>query len=263
MKDEITLKVSEQDFNISFIPTGLTALDGVLGGGIPTRKIVEFAGAWSIGKSSLGYQLLTAAQKDKRPTLLIDAERAYTPQYGALMGIDNDSLDLYRAQTAEEYLDMIFFWLTGNKEMGIKKHKGGVIVVDAVGALLPREESEKPSEGKTIGAQSRLIGSFCRKIVPVLDDNDAALIFLNHTFNPISPFPVASQSSGGKKLEYARSVWIVMSKNKGKKSSSDGTLKSIPTCFEVRKNKIVSNQGLEIEMDFIPSKGFVDGVIHT
>lgn len=255
------MKASELDTTLKIIPTGFSGIDGLLGGGLPQGKILECAGSWSVGKSTLAYQMIAAAQKQSRPCLLIDAERAYSNDYGVLMGIDTKELEMFRARTAEEYLDYIVDWIEGNKEAGIKAHKKGLVVIDAIGALLPKEEREKCAEARTIGLQARLIGSFCRKIIPILDDTQTALVILNHTFIPLGQMGIAS--SGGKKLEYARSVWLLLSRKYGTPAKKDTTGKKmiIPMQIEVRKNKIVSNEGTKIDLDLISGAGFLcDGV---
>jgi len=251
------MKAEEMKESFNVIATGFGGIDGLFGGGLPTRKIVEVAGSWSVGKSTLAYQIIGVAQKQGKPCLLLDAERAYTKEYGAALGIDNSQLDVFRARTAEEYLDHVFEWIEGDKEKKIKGHKGGLVIIDAIGALLPREEAEKTSESRSIGLQARIIGSFCRKIVPVLDDNDTCLLILNHTFVPLGQMSIAS--SGGKKLEYARSAWLILSGAYGKpiKRSADGLKTLIPMQIEVKKNKLVSNAGLKIQLDLVQGAGFV------
>lgn len=251
------MKADQMTEERTITPTGFASIDSLFGGGIVHGKILEIAGSWSVGKSTLAYQIIGAAQKQNRPCLLLDAERAYTKEYGAALGVDNSQLDVFRARTAEEYLAHIFDWIEGNKETKMKGHKGGLVVIDAIGALLPREEAEKTSESRSIGLQARIIGSFCRKIVPVLDDNDIALLILNHTFIPLGQMGIAS--SGGKKLEFARSAWLIMSGAYGKpiKRSADGLKTLIPMQLEVRKNKIKSNAGTKIQLDLIQGAGFI------
>lgn len=245
------MKASDLEEKNGLIATGFPAIDGLFGGGLPCGKGIEIAGSWSVGKSTLAYQIIGAAQKQGRNCLLLDAERAYTNSYGSLLGVQTDKLDLFRAKTAEEYLDHIFEWCE------VKKNRGGLVVIDAIGALLPREEAEKTSESRSIGLQARIIGSFCRKIVPVLDDNEICLLILNHTFIPLGQMGVAS--SGGKKLEYFRSAWLILSGAYGKpvKRSADGLKTLIPMQLEVRKNKLQSNMGTKIQLDLVQGAGFV------
>lgn len=245
------MKASELGESFDVIPTPFKEVNDVLGGGLATRKITEIAGSWSVGKSTFAYQLIANAQKQGRPCLLLDAERALTKEYGQSLGIDLEKLDYLRAKTAEEYLDYCIEW------METKKNSSGLVVMDAIGALLPKEEQEKTSESRSIGLQARIIGSFCRKIVPILDDNDISLLILNHTFIPMGQMGVAS--SGGKKLEYARSVWLILSVAYGKpvKRSADGLKTLIPMQLEIKKNKLVANVGTKIQLELVQGAGFV------
>lgn len=245
------MKASDLDTTLKVIPTGFPGVDSLIGGGLPQGKILEIAGSWSVGKSTLAYQMISVAQKQGRPCLLIDAERAYTQLYGSSVGVDNLQLEIFRARTAEEYLDQIIEWCE------VKKNKGGVIVIDAIGALLPKEELEKTAEAKTIGVQARLLGAFARKIIPLIDDAQIALVALNHTFIPLGQMGIAS--SGGAKWAYARSVWFVLSRKYGApaKRDAEGKKTLISMTLEVKKNKVVSNEGTKIDLELISGAGFV------
>lgn len=250
------MKASELKENKSIIKTPFEGVNNLVGGGIPCGKITELAGSWSVGKSTMAYQIIAAAQAQGRSCLLSDAERALTNSYVSSLGVDVNKLDLFRARTAEEYLDNLIEWAEE------KKNKGGLIVIDAVGSLLPKEEMEKTSEAKTIGVQARLLGAFARKIIPIIDDNNIALLALNHTFIPLGQMGIAS--SGGAKWAYARSVWFVLSRKYGApaKRDAEGKKTLIPMMIEVKKNKVVSNEGTKIDLDLVAGQGFVgDSVI--
>lgn len=249
------MKADELEDSKDFIVTPFKEVNQKLGGGLPLGKISEVAGSWSVGKSTFAYQCIGAAQKQGKPCLLLDAERAYTKQYGESLGIDNTTLDIFRAKTAEEYLDHAIEW------METKKNRGGLVVCDAIGALLPREEAEKTSESKSIGLQARLLGAFSRKLTAVLDDQNIAFLALNHTFIPLGQMGIAS--SGGKKWEYARAVWFILSGAYGKpvKRSTDGLKTLIPMVLEIKKNKLVANMGTKIPLDLIQGSGFVGDTV--
>jgi len=104
------MKGNDLEDNKGFVATPFAAVNTALGGGIAVGKITEVAGSWSVGKSTFAYQVIGAAQKQNRPCLLLDAERAYSKDYGAALGIDNAQLDIFRAKTAEEYLDHSIEW---------------------------------------------------------------------------------------------------------------------------------------------------------
>lgn len=257
------MKASDLDTTIKVIRTGFGGVDAALGGGLPLGKAVEVAGSWSVGKSTFAYQAIAAAQKQGYQCLLIDAERAYSQEYGATLGIDNLSLEIVRARNAEEYLDFIVEWIEGDKAKGLKPHKKSLVIIDAIGQLLPREEQEKTADSRVIGLQARLLGSFSRKMVSILDDNEVCLLALNHTFIPLGQMGIAS--SGGKKWEYFRSVWLVLSRKYGAPTKKDSTGKKtlIPMEMVVKKNKIVSNEGTKIDMDLVAGAGFVGETVEA
>ena len=242
------MKAEALDTTIEYIKTPFREVNDVLGG-LALGRISEVAGSWSVGKSTFAYQCIAAAQAQGIPCLLLDAERAYTKEYGEQMGINNSKLDIFRAKTAEEYLDHCIEW--------IEKNTRSLVVMDAIGSLLPKEEAEKTSEGRSIGIQARLLGSFSRKIVPLLDDNKVAFLALNHTFIPLGQMGVAS--SGGKKWEFVRSVWLILSGAYGKpvKRSVDGLKTLIPMQIEIKKDKLTSKMGTKIILELIQGSGFV------
>ncbi len=249
------MKGSDLEDNKGFVATPFAAVNAALGGGIPVGKITEVAGSWSVGKSTFAYQVIAAAQKQGRPCLLLDAERAYTKQYGESLGVDNSQLDVFRAKTAEEYLDHSIEW------MEMKKNRGGLAICDAIGALLPKEEAEKTAEGRSIGLQARLLGSYARKLTSILDDNEIAFLALNHTFIPLGQMGIAS--SGGKKWEYSRAVWMILSGAYGQpiKKDASGLKTLIPMRLEIKKNKLVANMGLKIDLSLIQGAGFVGDTV--
>lgn len=226
-----TMKASENPYKkIDWIPTGFGKLDHILGGGVPQRRITEISGLWGVGKSTLALQIVASAQKEGRDCLWCDSEFSFTEEYATALGVDCEQLDLIVERFAETTLDYIEEWADS--------HKNAVIVLDSVGALLPREEAQKTAEGKTIGLQARLIASFCRKVVPILTINNNALIVLNHNVAEIMPQGGAKiKTSGGAKLEYAKSIWLML-RNANKQVMKGDQQIGMIIQAETRKNKL-------------------------
>lgn len=244
------MKASESTSDkFDVIPTGFVELDKILGiGGIATKKITEISGIWSVGKSTLALQIVAQAQKQKLHALYCDSEFSFSADYATSLGVDCENLELIQEQYAEATLDALEAWAT--------KYKNGVIILDSIGALLPREEAEKGSEGRSIGLQARLVGSFMRRIVPILVLKNHALILLNHNFTDIQTGRL--KTSGGEKLSYAKSVWITLKRSYGKpaKRSGDGTKTILFIEAECRKNKLAPSEGMKGELEMTPGKGF-------
>jgi len=140
-----------------------------------------------------------------------------------------------------------------------EKEKNGVMVVDAVGALLGRAEAEKEIEGSTIGIQSKMIAKFCRVLTPYLDKNNHSLIMVNHIYTDMGTG--ASKSSGGQKLDYHKglALWLKNAFGKAPKRSADGT-KTIKFVEAEIKNKAKYSgafDGRKVILELVPKKGFV------
>ncbi len=228
-----------------WITTGMSKLDAILGGGVPTKRITEISGPFGVGKTTLALTIAGQAQKQGYTILWCDQEWAWEPKYATLLGVDVKKTFLIQERLAETALDDI--------EEFANKHKKVLIILDAVGALLPRQEAEKGSGEKVIGGQAKLIATFCRKIVPMLAINNNALIVLNHEF--IDLLSGRLMTSGGAKLAYHKSIWLKLRKANKKIMQSDQQIGDI-TIAEVRKHKLAGTQRQEAELHLLFGKGF-------
>lgn len=240
------MKASNSPYKIiEWIPTGFSSLDTILGGGIPSRKITEISGVFSMGKSTLGLQIIAQAQKMKKDCLWADSEFSFSENYATKLGVNCDLLDLIQSRYAEESLDAIEDWA--------ETHKNFIIVLDSVGGLLPRQEAEKSAEGKTIGGQAKLIATFCRKIIPILAINNGALVVLNHQFTDLMSGKL--KTSGGAKLEYAKSIWLMLRVGNRKLMQGDKQV-GLEIIAEIRKNKLAATQKQSAVLSMIFGEGF-------
>ncbi len=236
---------AEMDTKVEWIPTGLSSLDKILGGGVPTKRITEISGPYSVGKTTLALTVVAQAQALKYKTLWVDQEWSWEGEYAQDLGVDLNKTFLIQERFAEIALDMVEAWADENKN--------GLIVIDAIGALLPRQEAEKSNEGKTIGGQAGLVAKFCRKIVPLLAINNIALIVLNHEFTDIMSGRI--MTSGGRKLEYHKAVWLKL--RKLSKNISQGEQKIGEYIeAEIRKHKLVGTVRQTCELSLLFGKGF-------
>lgn len=249
------MKASESTLDqFDVIPSGFPELDTALGcNGFPTKKITEISGRYSMGKSTLALQVVAQAQKEKRKCLYADSELSYSNLYAKELGVDTEKLELIQqTEFAEELLNGIEAWARENKD--------GLIVLDSIGGLLPREEAEKGSEGRSIGLQARLIGSFSRRIVPLITTRNHAFIILNHEFTDIGTGRL--KTSGGEKLSYAKSIWFTLKRTFGKSPKRTGTgLKTLLNIeAEIRKNKMAPTEGTKVQLIMEPGHGFTTEV---
>lgn len=240
-------KANESPYrNLEIIPTGFSKLDTLIGlGGIPTRKISEISGKFSVGKTTLALSLITSAQKKGMPCLYADTELAFEEAYAKSLGVDITKLDLSQAQYAEETLEEIEGWCKGHKE--------GLVILDSIGGLLSRDEAEKETGARVIGGQAKLVATFSRKLVPIIAANNIALVVLNHVFMDVMSGNL--MSSGGWKLSYHKSLEIRLSKTKNVLKSGEKVIGRVISA-KVMKNKLGGIPENEVDLHMIYGQGF-------
>lgn len=240
------MKANESPYRkIEWLKTGFPNLDLILGGGIPSRKITEISGVFSVGKSTLALHCVAEAQRCKMDALWCDSEFSFDEAYAESLGVDCAKLDLIQGRYAEENLDGIEEWAD--------KHKDALIVLDSIGGLLPRAEMEKDASGKVIGSQAKLISTFCRKITPILAINNTGLIVCNHQFTDLMSGKL--KTSGGEKLAYAKSIWLMLRAANKRIMEGENQVGQVIEA-EIRKNKVASTMRQKCELEMIFGKGF-------
>lgn len=237
---------AQLDSGLSYIPTGVSQYDNMLGGGIALGKVTVISGQPSMGKSTLAYSTIAEAQKMGITPVLYDVEYAYDSEYAKSVGVDPENLYVIRAEFAEEGLDMAL-------EV-IKKGDCKLIVIDSVGALLPRAAAEKSIGEKTIGGQASLMAQFIRRAVPLLATRDVGLVCLTHEFTDIMTTKV--MPSGGAKLMYHASVHIRLKQKFGAVLKSGDKKIGKVIIAEVKKNKLNASESREAEAQFIYGEAF-------
>lgn len=231
--------------DLTWIPTGFSKLNDILGGGVATRKITEISGVFSVGKSTLALQIIAQAQMLGMECLYADTEYGYDALYATKLGVEVPSLDLLTERHAEGILDAIEGW--------ISERKNALVVLDSVGGLLPRAEAEKNAEGKVIGGQAKLIATFCRKVVPLLAIQNVALLVLNHQFTDLMSGKL--KTSGGAKLEYHKSIWLMLRKANKRIMKGEQQVGDVIEA-EIRKNKLAPTLKQTCELNLLYGEGF-------
>ncbi len=242
----MTITFADSIEEVDVIESGLF-IDKLTGiGGIPRGVITELFGDEGIGKSSVCLQLIANAQRKGLRCLFADVEWSYAPSYATTLGVDNKKLGLIRERVAETTLDAI--------EEAVESGKWDLVVLDSVGGILPRAEAEKGAEGKTIGGQAGLMAKFCRKVVPLLQIHNVALVVINHAFIDIMSGKLLT--SGGKKLSYHKSLSIRLKQKQGVSVKQGDRKVGKVVIGEVRKNKMAATEGLELDGTLVFGSGF-------
>ena len=179
------------------IETGMPALDGMLGGGVPRLAVTELFGYQSSGKTYISQRIIAHAQTLGNKCAFIDAEFSYDPIWSANIGIDTEKLIVARPQTGEKALDILLSLC----EQGVD-----LIVLDSIAALLPTAEAQEGMEHQSIGLQARMMNQLFRKL-PQANIN-TAIILINQIRAGIGGYITRDALPGGKGQEFFSRIMV-------------------------------------------------------
>src|SRR6201986_1328550 len=185
---------------LEVIPTGSIALDVALGlGGLPRGRVVEIYGPESSGKTTVALHAVANAQKAGGIVAFIDAEHALDPDYAKALGVDTDALLVSQPDSGEQALEIA--------DMLIRSGALDLIVVDSVGAPVPRPGSEGGGGASHVGLQARLMSQALRKMTGALNNSGTTMIFINQLREKIGVmFGSPETTTGGRGLKFYASV---------------------------------------------------------
>lgn len=180
------------------IPTGSIALDRALSGGWARGRIIEIYGGTSVGKTTIALHAIAEAQKAGLKCVFIDAEQGFDGVYARDLGIDLDQLIFSQPDNGEAALNIA--------ETLVRTGSIGLIVIDSVAALTPREEIEGEIGDKFMGLMARMMSQAMRKLTAIIKKTNTTVIFLNQTRDKIGVFfGDPTTTTGGHGLKFAAS----------------------------------------------------------
>ena len=197
------MKLGDQpQYDVQVIPSGSVALDHALGiGGYPRGRIIEIYGPESSGKTTLAIHAIAQAQKQGGIAAMIDAEHAFDRTYAKALGVDLDTLLIYKPDNVEQALEIA--------DNLIRSGAIDIIVIDSVAALTPKAEIEGEMGDNKVGLQARLMSQALRKLTANISKTNTCCIFINQLREKIGVmFGNPETTTGGNALKFYASVRI-------------------------------------------------------
>jgi recombination protein RecA len=188
--------------DIEVIPTGIISLDKALGvGGLPKGRVIEVFGPEASGKTTLTLSIIAQAPAAGGTAAFVDAEHAFDPSYGKIIGVNLDDLLISQPDTGEQALDIV--------ETLVRSNAVDLIVVDSVAALVPRSEIEGEMGDTHIALQARLMSQALRKLTAAISKSKTCVVFINQIREKIGVmFGSPETTPGGRALKFYSSVRI-------------------------------------------------------
>lgn len=188
--------------------TGSLSLDAELGGGLTVGRIITVAGEFSDGKTAVVAKAVAEYQKafPHKEVLWVDAEGVWERNWSSTLGIDVDNVYVMQPDYAQQAFDFINDAIDENV---------GLVVIDSIAALVPKEEAEKGMEDWQMGLQARINKKFLRKAQSALhaykasDEADVppTIIAINQLYASMSMYG-GQKEGGGDGLNYYASIKI-------------------------------------------------------
>jgi len=188
--------------DVEVIPTGIISLDKALGvGGLPKGRVIEVFGPEASGKTTLTLSIIAQAQAAGGTAAFVDAEHAFDPTYGKIIGVNLDDLLISQPDTGEQALEIV--------ETLVRSNAVDLIVVDSVAALVPRSEIEGEMGDTHVALQARLMSQALRKLTAAISKSKTCVVFINQIREKIGVmFGSPETTPGGRALKFYSSVRI-------------------------------------------------------
>jgi len=185
---------------VQVVSTGSLGLDIALGvGGLPRGRVVEIYGPESSGKTTLTLQTIAEMQKLGGTCAFIDAEHALDVGYAQKLGVNLHELLISQPDTGEQALEIC--------DALVRSGAVGVVVVDSVAALVPKNELEGEIGDAQMGLQARMMSQAMRKLKGSINTTHTVVIFINQLRMKIGVmFGNPETTAGGNALKFYASV---------------------------------------------------------
>lgn len=236
------------------IPTGVRALDEILGGGWPQGRISVLWGPNNAGKSTLALATVAEVQKlwpaDKGfgiPVMWHDQENTFEPRWAESLGVDTKRMTRHAPMAAEDAGDLIIQYVRARVPL---------VVVDSIIEMLPEKSLTRGSGEHEYSPVARFLSGWLPKLVVLQGNSPTVLLFINQVRDKIGFFfGDTDNDPGGHALRHLASLKLKIFR-KGFIKKGDAKI-GYSTAIKVIKSK-VGGETKECRYDLLFGKGIVE-----
>lgn len=228
--------MANQDITSTSIPMINVALSGSVTGGFPSGLLM-IAGQSKHFKTAFSLLIASAYLKRHKDAILLfyDSEFGSPQSYFKTFGIDNNRVVHCPVQDIETLkIDIV------QQLEAIQKNDKVFILIDSIGNLASKKETDDAKDGKSVADMSRAkaFKSFFRLVTPYLTLRNLPMIAINHTYKEIGMYPKDIVSGGTGAYYSSSAVWII-----GRQQEKDGKeLQGFNFIINVEKSRFVKEK---------------------
>lgn len=187
-----------------FIKIGLPIYDRLCGGEVLGLPVIDY-GLKGSGKSTFNYWKIGKLQAMGKLCVVVNVEGGFDPQWAATCGVDLSRLILIdQGDVLEETVQIVWDIIKEN----VVDH----ILLDSIHGQMTKKEMYKAGKGanlterkiadETVGSLPQKIGSFLRRINPVLGKSKCSLTIIGQARTDIEAYGAPIALTGGHALKH-------------------------------------------------------------
>lgn len=224
-----------------FIPTPSINVNTAIGGGWPIGNISIVCGLEDSGKTAILLESIALAQRNDPNfvPLWLESEASLKESMLDMFGIDKERFVLIehdRDGAGEQAINRLESYLvSGSVDM---------IVINSLKCLVPSEEFKKTMGEVQVGAQSRLNAKMMRKLTSIVEENEVAMVIVQHLTTQIGGNMYADPLtlSGGQAIRYGAMLIVDMRKRSIQDTDPISREEGIKIGVNVKKNHVVTDK---------------------
>lgn len=221
-----------------WIPSGITMIDSLIGGGLPLGRITElYSVETSEGKTTLAIHFAVNTQKAGGTVIWLESEAAMDWPRAARLGLDLDNVLLWGPPHLEGGFEFILTMLekikNGTEDL---KSRPVLIVWDTISFCPdePATTADMYSEGMM--SKPRTLKRLLTKVLNTLFACKAHLLLISQSYTVPSRFGARTETSGGKAPKQVSTIRLQL--HRLEKSATDEDDTFIKSHVTTVKNKI-------------------------
>lgn len=245
---------------ISWLRTGLHALDLMFGDGVPLGRIIEVYGDESTGKSLLGWTIAKAFQKAGGVVVVFDTEATAPKKFMTRVGVNVDELIYRRPQTIEdlelELLTIHEALTKADKNIKILYLHDSVAATPSKGEFTYDAKTKMfiPKEAE-MASRARAMSRLMRHLSLKLADSQATYVAINQVRDKVGVlYGEKTTTPGGRALKFHASIRIQLSR--GQRIDAEGAKPIGVVCNAFIKKNKVAEPFRKAPLRIIWSEGF-------